>query len=161
MPGLEQGGVQRQARVAVHADRGRVEDPVGGLKHVRQLVASVATATSWSGNSKAKASPRVRAARAGVEIEQRQPPQALLQQGIGDGGTGTTGAQLHHRAELGVWQALFQPRAEAGEVGVVADELSVPDHDGVDGPQRRASSETSSRCSSTSCLHGWVMLNAL
>ncbi|MCY1356535.1 hypothetical protein D9M69_429900 [compost metagenome] len=67
----------------------------------------------------------------GVHFEQGQAFDAFGQQGVGHGGTGATGAHLHHLAALHIRQAAPEAFTEAQAIGVVADPLAVLQHHGV------------------------------
>ena len=71
----------------------------------------------------------------GVHVHEVQVADTGGEQGVGDGGTGTAGTQLHHAVQLCGREAGSQCGGKAGKVGVVADEPAVLDHHGVDGAQ--------------------------
>ncbi len=116
-----------------HAYGRAVHQTVGQRHQLRQL----RRRTRCDGAAREEAGQLCGACRAagGVHVHQVQRLHAGGEQGIGDGGTGTSRAKLDHTVQPRAREAGGERGGKAGEVGVVADEPAVLDHHGVDGAE--------------------------
>ena len=102
--------------------------------------------------------PRQLGGAVGFDVDERQSPGTQGEQGVGHGGARAPGAEDHEAVERRAREAVGEAAPEARAVGVVATAPAIGEDDGVHRAERPATGESSSRCSTTTRLQGWVTL---